>query len=291
MNLLRAISIIVVAGVLAACATETVEQRVLRETAASLLEHFAYDGYPQTFPEIARQLRREAEAGNVRSQTRLGELYLYGLGVPKDEAERVKWHRRAAAGGSALSQYFMAWSYLRGDVVEQDYRQALEWLRRSAAQEFGLARDVGSAQVLYDCLRPKQRDSRIDADSESNADPEDHYSKLRSFANLGAEFHFGSGITWWSIRCEATHDKRVLEDFFRAASDGSVKAQYLIGVAYLSGRGVRVDRARAAHWFLKAARQNHGRARREFCALYRAVKIAPADRPPNSAWCQGIPEP
>lgn len=285
MNCLRTTITVVVATVLAACAHETVEQQVLRETAASLLEHFAYDGYPQTFPEIAAQLRREAEAGNVRSQSRLAELYFYGFGVPRDEAERVKWHRRAAGGGSALSQYFLAWSYLEGDVVEQDYRQALEWLRRSAAQGFE------SARQHYDCLRPKETDSRIDADSEVGADSEAEYSNLRSTATKWIEPNFKSGVGSWRWKCEADHNRYGLRNLFSAANTGFAKAQYLIGVAYLSGREVRVDRARAAHWFLEAARQNHGPARREYCALYRAGKTVPADGPPNSAWCEGVPEP
>ncbi|MBI2977547.1 MAG: sel1 repeat family protein [Rhodospirillales bacterium] len=282
---------VVVATVLAACAHETVEQRVLRETAASLLEHFAYDGYPQTFPEIAQQLRREAEAGNVRSQTRLGELYLYGFGVPQDEVERVRWHRKAAEGGAALSQYFLAWNYLEGNAVEQDYRQALEWLRRSAAQGFGVALEGGSAQAQYDCLRPKKRRSEINAEAVASTDPEAKYSKLRSFSTKWIDRHFMSGVTSWHFRCDTTSNEDSLEDFFRAANDGFAKAQYLIGVAYLSGRGIRADSARAAHWFLKAARQDHVPARREYCALYWAGKTAPADGPPNSTWCEGIREP
>jgi len=285
MSILRTLVTVVVATVLAACASETVEQRVLRETAASLLEHFAYDGYPETFPEIARQLRREAEAGNVRSQMRLGELYLYGFGVPKDEAQRVKWHRRAAEGGEALSQYFLAWNYLEGNAVEQDYRQALEWLRRSAAQNFE------SARQHYDCLRPKETDSRISADSKVGADSEAEYSKLRSTAAKWIEPDFRSGVGSWRRRCEGDHNRYGLRNLFSAANTGFDKAQYLIGVAYLSGREVRINRARAAHWFLKAARQNHDPARREYCALYRAGLTAAVDGPPNSAWCEGIPEP
>lgn len=291
MNCLRTTIAVVVATVLVACAHETVEQRVLRETAVSLLEHFAYDGYPATFPEIAAQLRREAEAGNVRSQSRLAELYFYGFGVPRDEAERVKWHRRAAVGGSALCQYFLAWSYLRGDGVEQDYRQALEWIRRSAAQEIGPARYSCSAQLQYDRLRPKEREPEIDIESVLGADTEAEYAKQHSFTPKLIEYHFSSGVTRWSYGCESKYDEGALEHLFRAANDGFAKAQYLIGVAYLSGRGIRADHPRAAHWFLKAARQDHGPARREYCALYRARIIAPVDGPPNSAWCEGIPDP
>jgi len=285
MNLSRTVVTVVVAVVLAACAYETVEQRIERETARSLLEFFGYDGYPPTFGEIAAQLRREAEAGNVRSQSRLAELYFYGFGVPRDEAERVRWHRKAAEGGSALSQYFLAWNYLEGEEVEQDYRQALEWLRRSAAQGFE------SARQHYDCLRPKEIDSGNGAAPNKRADPETKYSNLRSTAAKWIEPDFRSGVGYWHSKCEADHNRYGLRNLFSAANTGFAKAQYLIGVAYLSGREVPVDRARAAHWFLKGGLQNHDPARREYCALYRAGKTVPADGPPNSTWCEGVPEP
>jgi uncharacterized protein len=288
---MRMAVVAVLAVILAACATETVEQWVLRDTARSLLEQFAYDGYPPTFPEIAARLRREAEAGNVRSQTRLAELYFYGFGVPRDEAERVKWHHKAAEGGEALSQYFLAWNYLEGNAVEQDYRQALEWLRRSAAQGFGVHRDGGSAQELYDCLRPQKQHLDIKPDSEARTEAEQHYSKLRSYAADRIERDFSSGVHWWRSGCKAKYDRFAIEYFFSAANTGFAKAQYLIGVAYLSGRGIYADHARAAHRFLKAGRQYHIPARREYCALYRAGLAAPSDRPPTPAWCAGIREP
>lgn len=44
-----------------------------------------------------------AEQGDATAQNNLGVMYEYGLGVPKDDAEAVKWYRMAAEQGNALA--------------------------------------------------------------------------------------------------------------------------------------------------------------------------------------------
>ena len=44
---------------------------------------------------------KAAENGNAASQFSLGMFYLQGSGVPKDEAEGVKWLRKSAEQGNA----------------------------------------------------------------------------------------------------------------------------------------------------------------------------------------------
>ena len=50
------------------------------------------------------ELRRLAEQGEVEAQNRLGDMYTYGPGVPRDTAEAVKWYRMAADQGDAKAQ-------------------------------------------------------------------------------------------------------------------------------------------------------------------------------------------
>jgi len=42
-----------------------------------------------------------AEAGDAAAQNRLGSIYQHGEGVPKDDAESVKWYLKAAENGHA----------------------------------------------------------------------------------------------------------------------------------------------------------------------------------------------
>ncbi len=43
-----------------------------------------------------REFRVLAEQGNAEAQTRLGTMYLRGIGVPQDAAEAERWYREAA---------------------------------------------------------------------------------------------------------------------------------------------------------------------------------------------------
>ena len=43
-----------------------------------------------------REFRPLAEQGNARAQNRLGLMYDWGSGVPRDRAEAAKWYRKAA---------------------------------------------------------------------------------------------------------------------------------------------------------------------------------------------------
>ena len=59
--------------------------------------------------------------------------YAKGEGVPKDDAEAVKWYRKAAEHGYANGQYKLGAIYANGQGVPQDYAEAYVWLSLAAA--------------------------------------------------------------------------------------------------------------------------------------------------------------
>ena len=61
-------------------------------------------------------------------------MYSDGHGVPRDEAEALKWYRHAAIQGFALAQYNLGRLYLFGQTVPRDEVQAYAWLTLAAAQ-------------------------------------------------------------------------------------------------------------------------------------------------------------
>jgi TPR repeat protein len=63
--------------------------------------------------EKFEELTVKAKAGDPEAQVRLGMIYSYGRGVPKDDVEAVKWFRKAAEQGNA---------------------NAKEWLRQNAKE-------------------------------------------------------------------------------------------------------------------------------------------------------------
>jgi hypothetical protein len=92
-------------------------------------------------------LREIAYAGNVAAQVQLGVIYLTGDGVPKDDAEAVKWLRKAADQDNALAERYLAEMYFKGRGVPADMTEAAKWLRFAAEQ--GDAQSEHNLAVLY----------------------------------------------------------------------------------------------------------------------------------------------
>jgi TPR repeat protein len=116
-----------------ACGTGGPTQ-LLRAAVMALLMLAAVEGAAVAGPLEDARLR--ADQGDAMAQIDLGHRYKWGVGVPADYAEAVKWYRRAADQGSMAAQWLLAQMYVDGYGVEQDYVQAHMWFNLSAAQGF-----------------------------------------------------------------------------------------------------------------------------------------------------------
>jgi TPR repeat protein len=90
---------------------------------------------------------KAAAQGDVQSQSHLGWLYFYGLGVPQDYAQAREWYEKAAAQGDTSAATNVGIMYQEGYGVPQDYLTALFWLRRAA--DHGIAMAQGKLGVMY----------------------------------------------------------------------------------------------------------------------------------------------
>jgi uncharacterized protein len=91
----------------------------------------AYDR--QDFTKAARLFFALAERGNAQAQSRLGFMYEYGFGVPKNYEAAAWWTMRAAEQADASAQYRLGLMYDKGLGVPQDYVEAYRWLNLSSA--------------------------------------------------------------------------------------------------------------------------------------------------------------
>ena len=57
------------------------------------------NGVPQNFQEALKWYRTSAELGDINAQRILGEMYLKGQNVQKDDAEAANWFGKAARQG------------------------------------------------------------------------------------------------------------------------------------------------------------------------------------------------
>jgi hypothetical protein len=89
-------------------------------------------GVPEDLQGARKWLEIAAQQGRVDAIYNLGAIYDKGIGVPRDPGEAIKWFTLAADQRDATSQLNLALFYLKGDGVEKDIPAAELWLRRSA---------------------------------------------------------------------------------------------------------------------------------------------------------------
>ena len=72
--------------------------------------------------------RKAAGEGHEEAQTRLGEIYAKGEGVPQDHSLAVFWYRKAAEKGHAEAQINLGINYENGVGVAKDEIEAYAFL-------------------------------------------------------------------------------------------------------------------------------------------------------------------
>jgi len=78
-----------------------------------------------------RELTPLAERGDATAQFNLGNIYLYGWGIKKNEVEAAKWFHKAAEQGDAKARKMLAYMYERGVGVEKNPAEAEKWSRKT----------------------------------------------------------------------------------------------------------------------------------------------------------------
>jgi len=97
------------------------------------LMYYWGEGAPRDWAEARIWLGKAAEQGQAAAQARLGAMWFLGEGGPSNLAESLRWFRRAAEQGEAGAQTCLGIMYAFGLGVPQDLLQAYVWLRRGEA--------------------------------------------------------------------------------------------------------------------------------------------------------------
>ena len=92
-------------------------------------------GVPRNDAEAVRWYRKAAEQGHVKAQLWLGAMYGWGQGVEQDFTEAARWYRMAAERGDAIAQHNLGALYRKGQGVPQNLVEAYMWLSLFVAQQ------------------------------------------------------------------------------------------------------------------------------------------------------------
>jgi TPR repeat protein len=76
----------------------------------------------------------------------------------------------------------------------------------------------------------------------------------------------------WSLYLQQNYDA-AFKILFRLAKSGDIKAQRIIGDAYLSGKGVDLDPTKAIFWFKKGIKQKDGVSAYQLGLIYHPASV------------------
>lgn len=185
-------------------------------------------GVPQDYDEAVKWYQKAAEQGESDAEAQLGGMYKFGLGVPKDYAEAVKWWRKAAEQGDSAAEFGLGVMYDNGQGVPQDYGEAVKWYQKAAEQ--------GESAAEF---------------------------------SLGGMYKFGLGVP--------KDYGQAVEWFRKAAKQGSAQAEDFLGGMYYAGQGVPKDYDEALKWYHKAAKQGNSDAEYNLGVMYYYGQGVPKD--------------
>ena len=228
--------------------------------------------------EQLEKLEKAAERGSKAAILELGNNYFYGrLGLEKDTAMAAQWWQRGADLNHRQCMYNLGNLYIRGDGVEKNEVEALKYYMKAA--DFGLMQANINAALLLD--RRKEYDKAIRYFQEASQIKEDRaISRLAEYYELGlggpkrvldaiqlyresaqkgnADAQLKMAEYANDPAYPSVYDPReALKWLMLSADNGNVVSESRVAYCYQNGIGVRKDNEVAVQWFLRAANKNY----------------------------------
>ncbi len=107
----------------------------------------AIDGAAPDYLQAAEWYRKAADQNHYLAQFNLGQMFVYGHGVERDDATATLWIRRSADGGDAGAQFNMGDGCYRESMnptvnnAAESRIEAYKWDRLAADQGYGASQN------------------------------------------------------------------------------------------------------------------------------------------------------
>ncbi len=264
-------------------ATKFPQPRLLNDSLSKMLR-MSYDhiNTGMTLEEEQTSFKEwhaKAEQGDRIAQNNVGDHYVMGWGVERDEKEGIKWYRLSAEQGYSRAQHNLAACLAFGRGTQKSDEEAVKWWRLSAEQGFALAQNSLAACYGTGTGVPQN-------DNEAFK----WYKKAAEQGNSFGEYHVASyyekGVVvkkdlkeaekWYLKSAEKGNpmgqykcgefcyrrgdEANMLMWQTKAAKQNYAPAQYNLGISYAYGKGVTEDMEKAREWIKKAAEQGEPNA-------------------------------
>ncbi|MBT3784172.1 sel1 repeat family protein [bacterium] len=158
-----------------------------------------------------RDLKTQAQEGNITAQFRLGLMFSQAQGVRQSFEAAHKWFRMAASGGHPQAEFQLGLLYAKGEGVEQDYIMARSWyMKANAGGNLIAANKLG---LMYLLGQGVDQDDKVAINWWLHAATRGH---VLSQYNLGSMYEQGRGVQKDFIEAYAWYNIAASENYRRA---------------------------------------------------------------------------
>ena len=134
------------------------------------------------------ELRNNAQNGDAKAQLELAIALRDGKGIPKNDAEAMRWAHQAADAGDTDAQDFVGFAYLRGAMVKRNPALAIAYFKEAADDSAQAAFNLGQC---YFGAQGTEQDCAKALEYWEKAASKGHG---RAAAAAAMAFHAGEGI-------------------------------------------------------------------------------------------------
>ena len=227
----------------------------------------------------ASSWRKAAEAGDARAQYELGGCYENGQGAGIDRTESVNWYRKSAQGGYAPAQFLMGYFYQEDFRLEHDPDEVIRWYRQAADQGYAKAQyNLGCyyARGQFEVFRFPPGGARV---SSMRGIPKNQVEAVKWYRKAAEQGHVAAqyvmGKTLHSGDGVPQNSAEAVVWWRKAAEQGHPTSQFNLGVMFFHGRGTNKDFVESAKWFRECSMQKPRSI--DFCGNGKPVPIPMAD--------------
>lgn len=159
------------------------------------------------------------------AECKLGNMYRFGKGVPKDYEKALYWYHRSAKKGNAFAESNIGSMYRFGEGVNKDYMIAFEWYMKSAKKGNEYAQqNIGSMYRFGEGVAKNAQQAFFWYNKSAGQ------GNMFAQSNLGDMYFLGDGV-------EHNYNKAFFW-YSKAVQQGYSFAKYKLGILYYHGYGV-----------------------------------------------------
>lgn len=192
--------------------------------------------------EKVKKLTDAARKGDVAAQTELGEMYLFGKGVPKDYKKALMWSTKAMKKGNEIATTNVGIMYFEGFGVKKNYKKASEL--------FNKAMDKGNMNAEMKAPRYLGIMAQNGLGTKKNLEDAIFYYEMGDSAgDIVAQYNLAK------IYESQNNFERAKELYEKAGDRKDKEAAPMfsaLGDMYKEGKGVPKDIKEAKKWYEKA---------------------------------------